>query len=331
MTNTRTVKKKKPVRKKSPQRDILDYDESKLLRRQSKMRNLKDFFVQSIRYIQPWFVSITEEYKRDGTAPMCPIVMLPSFYEDKRDKEIAAYIGMILPLDAGMDRVQAFRDLMGESPSRWFQNQDFMRLMAGSIQEERTGGVKNWQIAELMNRLYEKCHGGTSFQMCEVVENVIMKKFHCLYDTAFDYLTDRCALGDDYQYKIRLLMLVLFTFDGIGQGVWSVAPGGLRCPVNEDVKAFLKTFFPSYRQAGDIDDVIRLFGFERESDLWYTALAYKCKKHQFYAECLHMEKLCTKWQREGIRVAHREWDTLLEPLGVVRVIRKRGRPRKDGR
>jgi hypothetical protein len=256
----------------------------------NRRKNVAEYFLNFSKSHLPWLQELAERYKNCGEFPMIPMVILPSYYEDAKDKEVAVFAALLLKEDGDFGRIQAFKTMLGESPWEWFEKREFVKLSLGTVQNERTGGVEGWKIAKVFDKLWKECHitdyeitnfdnpWKTYKQSCvSSIGNMvkaISKTQRCSLFDVLTYLLEDCGVGN-YFYKLRLLLQVLGTSDGIGIGLWDVGAEDLKCPIAAGLKDFVKMWFPDFGRAGDIDHAIRLFGFDRECDFFYAWMGYK--------------------------------------------------------
>lgn len=221
-------------------------EERKQQIREIRRKVVADFWYSFTKHFRPWLYELTEKYKERGDFPLMSAWLLPSYYTDPKDIEVAAIASMLIKDDDKLlSRVNAFKDLMGTSPYKWFANREFVYLSIGKNQEKRTGGVMNAKIAEF---------------------------FSYVFDISIEALKTKLVWDNEQE---KLIRIVLATSDGFGKGVWTIMPYDLKCPLTKPVKHLLKTFFPDYVRLHNIDDAINLFGFEKDCDFFYAALAYQ--------------------------------------------------------
>ena len=247
------------------------------VREKVRKKNVRDYFLQYSQAVRPWLRELAEKYKAKGEFPLIPIQILPSYYTDVRDKEIAAYVALLIPeTENVLKNIGEFRQMLGDSPWEWFKNRGFVRLGIGKVQDKRTGGVFNWKIAKLMDRLWEEHFAKTTKAASSIGQTIrlIADIERCSYFGVLTYLVEDCGVGN-YEYKLRLFLLILSTADGFGLGLWTVDPSELKSPHTSDLRTFVSTWFPDYRRFGSIDDAIHEFGFERDCDFFYCYLGYK--------------------------------------------------------
>lgn len=282
-----------------------------------RKKNVGEYFVNFSRHHRPWLYELARRYKERSEFPVMPMTLLPSYYYSTQDKEIAVFAGILIS-DAetightAFDKVTAFREMLGERPWEWFSERKFVGLSIGRNQNKRTGGVENWKIAKLMDRLWERIINSPE----EILLNGIKPKFnylaigtlvdriskgtHCSYFDVLTYLVEDCCVGD-YNYKLRLLLQVLACSDGFSLGLWSIDTCELKCPLTKELRLFLQTWFPDYRRYGSVDDAIGLFGFERETDFLYACLGYKELQKRNPRGCKLYATKYTDWYECGIR------------------------------
>ena len=248
-----------------------------------RKKNVEEYFVRFTRHHRPWLKELAQKYKERGEFPLIPMVILPSYYESKQDKEIAAFATLLISDGettghTTYDKVAAFMKMLGKSPWDWFEKREFVSLSLGKYQHGRTGGIENWKIARLMNKLWEEHFDKTTKPAENIGQTIklIADIQHCSYFDVLTYMLEDCGIGD-YFYKLRLLLMVLCSGDGFGLSLWQKhdAQETLRCPLTHDLRLFLQTWFPNYRRYGSVDEAISLFGFDRGSDFFYAYLGYK--------------------------------------------------------
>ena len=253
-------------------------EERKQQIREIRRKVVADFWYSFTKHFRPWLYELTEKYKERGDFPLMSAWLLPSYYTDPKDIEIAAIASKLIKDDDKLlQRVEAFRELMGECPSDWYYNREFVYLSMGKTQEQRTAGVLNVKIAEFFSNLYDRCKEGFS---------------------------PLCGCDDDQE---RLIRLVLGTSGGFGKGVWTIMPYDLKCPLTKPVMSLLRTFFPDYARMHNIDDAINLFGFEKDCDFFYAALAYQELQRRKPKECSRLATVFQKRYSEENMLSFNYW------------------------
>lgn len=288
-----------------------------MLQEQSALRkkNIGEYFVDFTKHHRPWLCELAQRYKERGEFPLMPMVLLPSYYEDARDKEVAVFAGLLISDGeiighSTFEKVAAFKRLLGDSPWDWFAERKFVGLSIGRNQNKRTGCVENWKIAKLMDRLWQECFGETEIhRTLEVVVADIAKTQHCSYFDVLTYLLEDCSVGN-YEYKLRLLLQILVCSDGFSLGLWSVDPSVLKCPLTHDLRLFVETWFPDYRRYGSVDDAIRLFGVG-ETDFFYAWLGYKELQKRNPKGCSIYATRYRSWYECGFNAKPYRWRKIM--------------------
>lgn len=275
-----------------------------------RKKNICDYFLNTSRWHREWLKALAERYKERGEFPVMALTLLPSYYNSIQDKEIAAYVALLIPeTENVLKNIGEFRLMLGESPFEWFKNRGFVRLGIGKVKDKRTGGVFNWKIAKLMDRLWEEHF----INKCTIKRIADIQR--CSYFDVLTYLVEDCGVGD-YFYKLRLLLQILACPDGFSLGLWSVDPSELKCPITSGLRTFLGTWFPDYRSFGSIDDAIRLFGFERDCDFFYAYLGYKELQKKNPKRCSECATKYLSWYEGGYRKKPYQWRSILPEIEI---------------
>ena len=289
-------------------------------RAEVRKNNIIGYFLDFSKWHRPWIRELAEKYKdglRAGTiaAPLIPMAILPSYYTDKRDREIAAFASLLIRDDRRygetvshqLNSVLAFRELLGESPWEWFLRRDFVRLSIGKEQDKLTGGVENWKIAKLMDVLWNE-QNDPIIQFRGIEETLRGLSFvqHCSYFDVLTYLLLDCSVGQFF-YKLRLLLFVLGTGDGLGLGIWDIQKAQLQCPLSDGIRDFIPIWFPDYKRIGGLDDAIRLFGLDGDCDFFYAWLGYKELQKRNPKGCSAYATTYLRWYENGERKKPCKW------------------------
>lgn len=294
-----------------------------------RKKNIGDYFLKYSQAVRPWLIDLAERYKDRGEFPLMPIQILPSYYNGLQDKEIAAFVALLIPdTENVLKNIGEFRQMLGESPWEWFKNRGFVRLGIGKVQDKRTGGVFNWKIAKLLNRQWEHIENSPhsillsgakpkfKYLAIEALIERASKENHCSYFDVLTYLVEDCGVGD-YFYKLRLLLMIAATSDGFGLGLWSDDLSKLKSPLTTDLRTFLSTFFPDYRRLGSVDEAIHLFGFERDCDFFYAWLAYKELQKSNPKVCSEFATTYLRWYEIGARKKPFEFREILPKIDFI--------------
>lgn len=290
-----------------PMKMGLKIESNAQMREKVRKKNVRDFFLQYSQALRPWLKELAERYKANGEFPLMPIQILPSYYDSIQDKEIAAFVSLLIPeTENVLKNIGEFRQMLGESPWEWFKNRGFVRLGIGKVQDKRTGGVFNWKIATLLNRIWEHIEKSPhtillsgvkpkfKYLAIEALIERASRECHCSYYDVLTYLIEDCGVGN-YEYKLRLFLMILMSADGIGIGLWGVDPSGLKCPHTNDLRTFLSTWWPDFRRFGSMDDAIHEFGMDRDCDFFYCYLAYKELQKKKPKECSEFATTYIRW------------------------------------
>ena len=240
--------------------------------RRTRAKTIGQYFLAFTPFIRQWLKDMTGRYKARGIFPLNVMTLLPSFYTDKRDKEVAIFIAAAVTSKGDvMDKTLALRAIIGDSPWNWFVNRGFVSLSLGKMQNKRTAGVENWRLSHLMDILYGDKAPDSLF---EAVHKIAASQLLSYVD-ALKIVYEGLFYPTRDEWKIRMLLMVLATPDGFGQGVWEIDTREIYCPVTPDVRLFISTFFPNYTDFGTADEAIHLFGFDSDYELYYAYLGYK--------------------------------------------------------
>ena len=253
--------------------------ESELLKKKNACNFWKIFSEHHIS----WMKKLVSKYKEAGDFPLMPMTILPSYYTDIRDREIAVFASLLIKDDGYFDRINAFRKILTDHPFEWFKGRGFVRLSLGSTQNKRTGGVENWKIAKLFDRLWEMCHvttqtapNGITVSFVRPIgfqAELMVKAQGCSFFDMLTYILEDCSVGE-YFYKIRLLLLILGRSDGFSLNLWTIPQSGIKCPVTSETKGFLKAWMPDYSVIGGFDEAVDIFGMDSPADFYYAYLAW---------------------------------------------------------
>lgn len=294
-----------------------------------RKKNIVEYFLEFSKHHRPWLKELAFRYKERGEFPMFPISVLPSYYDDIRDKEVAAFAALLIKDDGEFERIREFREILGNSAWDWFKNREFANLSLGTVQNNRTGGVENWKIAKLMDKLWNECHiidyeipnfenrWITYKQRCVAEIGCVIRRIaqiqRCSYFDALTYMLEDCCVGQ-YFYKLRLLLLFLGTGDGFGLNHWEIPKEQLLCPLSPGIRQFLQTWFPEYKRVGDLDDVISLFGFERDCDFFYAFCGYKELQKRNPKGCGKYATRYQTWYELGSKMDKNRWTAVMPKI-----------------
>lgn len=275
-------------------------------RERLRRKNIADYFLRFSEPHREWLHQLADAYKKRGVYPMLPVSTLPLFYENRNDREIAAFAGLLLKVNCCYDQIEAFHEMLGDHPWEWFDRRDFTALSLGDAQNSRTGGILNWRIANFFEGLYFRSHShddnGRAFRKTlGLLAEELVSSGDYSWSDALLYLLTFCRYPNEDDFKIRLLLQVLGSSDGMGLGLWSVDPAVLKCPLIRGMREFVQTWFPDYKRYGDLDDAIGLFGFEKECDFFYAYLGYRQLQKKNPKKCHVYATRYIEWYNNGMR------------------------------
>lgn len=268
-----------------------------------KQRNQIGFFQRFIeRWHRPLLQEIADRYKARGIYPAWPEYLLPAFYQDEADKEIAVLAGMFV------DDVTEMRDVMGEHPAEWFRRRGFVALSVGDEQNRHTGGALNWRIAAFFNELHdltlqgrvsiERSLAGEAARMAVTLESAVI-------ETAY-------AAGVDLDpIRVRSALVVLSPADGLGTSLWHSCPFEVRNPLTSDVKRFLGYWWPGKPRAVSADEAIELFGLRSDLDFLYASLGWEEMVEADRKKCRDYVKFYQLWFGKGWMSRPYRWREVL--------------------
>lgn len=253
-----------------------------------RRRNIGEWWLTFTRFFRPWIHELTDRYKKRGEFPLSAATLLPSYYTDRYDVEIAAMAGILIGdnKEKLLEHVSEMRLLLGDSPFQWFRSRSFVALSIGENQLLRTAGVLNARIAEYFSNIYDAWRN-RELEM----SGILMRHFG----------------EDNYRVRWNMLSLILATSDGFGRGLWTVNPHKVKYPLTQNVMSFYHMFFPDYMRYNDLDGAIRLFGFKYDYDIYYAALAYEDLKKRKPKECSRLVAVFQKRYNDGRVPIYREW------------------------
>lgn len=280
-------------------------DAARIVRR----RYMGDYFLSFSCFLRPWLAELSERYQDSGLFPTHPMFLLPAYYDDEQDREIACFAALLLNTDGDVfARVGIFRDMLGESPRRWFSEREFVLLSVGSSQNFRTAGVENWRIARLFGVLHEhsapylNSSGGLWLHRTFLH---FARELRCsILDSLFFVLSDYFVRERDL--KMRMLLLVLSSRGRLGQSLWPVGGFDEVCPVTPGLIEFLRTWFPDYRRWGSADAVVPLFGLGG-FDFFYAHLAWEELQRRNSQGCSRLATSYRNWYDGGRVLGEKYW------------------------
>lgn len=291
-----------------------------------KKKNACNFWKIFSKHHISWMKELVSKYKEAGDFPLMPMTILPSYYTDIADREIAVFASLLIKDDGNFDRINAFRKTLTDHPFEWFKERGFVRLSLGSTQNKRTGGVENWKIAKLFDRLWEMCHvttqtapNGMTVSFVRSIGfqvELMVKAQHCSFFDMLTYILEDCFVGE-YFYKIRLLLLVLGLSDGFSLGLWSIPQQDIKCPITREIKKFSKKWMPDYSTIGNFDEAVDMFQLGNHGDLFYAYLAWNELYKRNPKACERYLSIYNRWyMKKDVHVSY-EWKRIQPEIKFV--------------
>lgn len=222
---------------------------------------MADFWLRFSVHFRPWLKELTRQYMEHNPMPPYACWILPSYYTDKDDREVAAMVGMLIKSDAQVyERCRAVRITIGEHPFAWFRDRGFVTLGFANVRNRLTGGVRYYRIANALSVLWEgRRREGR-------------------------WIPEATSVDDKRARMAR--MSLLESHDTL-------------CPLTDGVCELLHTFWPDYRRFGDCDKAIHLFGLDRDCDFFYAALAWEDFQRRSPAESSRLVTVYHKRYKES--------------------------------
>lgn len=279
----------------------------------AKVKNITEHFVEFTKHVRPWLAELSESCKGGGYYPVVPMSIITSFYEDVRDKEIAAFACLYMREPyGGYERVTELRELMGEHPWTWFEQRMFAPIGRGEGFYCTTGGMRRYLLAKAFENLWIECSEHNETSVYDAIHGM-MEREHLSYH---DVLVELMGIdSSDYRESMRLFLVVLGTSDGIGCGAWTIADEDIRCPLSHRSRLFLRLWFPNYRTIGE-DDVIKMLGFDRGSDFLYAYWGWKELQKRNPKECARFTRRYLIRYKSGILFHVSRWREMLPPINL---------------
>lgn len=298
----------------------------KMQNSQIRRKNVADYFLNESKLHREWLHELAEAYKQKKDFPMIPIVTLAQHYVDFRDREVAAFAGMMLKTVCPYEHIQAINQMFQDKPWEWFRNRCFVGLSLGDQQNQTTAGVTNWRWAQFFQQLYDACFTPYSSEFTPAkyrwVRSLsqtfsLMKRDNDC--NSYQVLSDMVgsSIPFDQTYYFRILLMLFGTDDGFGFGhEWCIPDEDLKCPIVPEIRLFAKTWFPNYNQFGTLDEAISLFGFKRDCDFLYAYLGYQRLLKKNWDGCRYYEKRYLRWYERGSKIRRYEWSQIRPEINL---------------
>jgi len=270
-------------------------------------RCTSDWFLQFSVFHREWIAGLTERYRAKGRYPLFPANFLASLYKRKDDKEIA----VLASLAAGRNDVDFMLELksaISDTPADWFRQRAFVLLSEGGRQSEKVCGTSSWRLSRFFDALYDIADGKP---LCEAMTDEASRRQITMEQLLAGLCKDSGLKTSNF--NLRLALIVLSAYDGIGQAIWDWYPFDLECPLSSDVEAFLGHFWPDWRRYGEIDDCIAVFGMGA-TGFFYSWLAWRDLEESHPDECRRYVKLYGQWYRRFYRRERCRWATIIPDI-----------------
>lgn len=286
--------------------------ESELLKR----KNACNYWTAFSTHHLSWMKELVSKYKESGEYPPMPMLVLPSYYPDVRDKEVAVFASLLIKDDGNFDRINDIRKMITANPFDWFKERGFVRLSLGKAQNRRTGGVENWKIAKLFDRLWEICHittadtpVGTTISFVRPIGfqvELMAKAQDCSFCDVLTQILQGCPVVG-LLYKIRLLLLILGRFGGFSINLWTVPPDEIKSPHTGKSEDFLKLWMPDYIVTGGFDEAVGMFALDNPGDFFYACLAWEKLCKLYPKACERYLSIYKGWYKRKDLFTPHEW------------------------
>ena len=277
----------------------------------ARIKNLSEHYIGFSQHLRPWLSELSIKCKESGYFQVTPMSVITSFYDDVRDKEIAAYACLHIREPYGKyERVLELRELIGEHPWKWFEQRMFVPISHDEDFYHATGGIRNCLLAKVFENLWKECSANNCSSVYDAIHGMMKRKHLSYYETLAELIgSDQ----NDYKESIRLFLVVLGTSDGIGCGAWSIEQGDTKCPLSHELRQFLKLWFPNYLAVG-ADKAIQLLGFDRGSDFLYAYWGWKELQKRNPKECARFAKIYNSRYESGIFLPPCRWKNILPQI-----------------
>ena len=281
------------------------------MRRKSEMlasRYTSDWFLQFSMFHREWISRLTERYMAKGEYPVYPANFLASLYKYKKDKEIA----VLASLAAGHGDVDSMLELkaaISDTPADWFRQRGFVLLSEGDRQYVKFCGTSSWCLSRFFDTLYGIAEGRP---LCEALAEEAIRRQVTVESLLAEVCRDSGILRPS-NFNIRLALIVLSAYDGLGQAIWGWYPFDLECPLSDDVRTYLGYFWPDWQPHGLIDDCIAMFGMGA-TGFFYSWLAWCDFEESHKDECRRYVKLYGQWYRRFYKRERCRWATILPDI-----------------
>ena len=233
-------------------------------------------FADFAKHHIPWMHELKDKWLEQFDIGIRP-ELLADYYEEKQDKEIALLASLLITTgDKCYQRVQQYRDILGDHPWEWFKSREFANRQDVWVGER-------YRIFKFFHEWWVECF---KYGTYDSIEDCVMDHTD---DGALSCYEVLMRLVESYGWKIpkiRIahLLLVLSHSDGLGEGLWGISREDVDIPVTMALNAFLRTWMPDAPRYGKPDECAGLFGMD-SVDFYYCYLAYEELKRFRPDEC----------------------------------------------
>lgn len=283
----------------------------KIMRRKREMlasRYTSDWFMQFSVYHREWIAGLTERYRAKGKYPVYPANFLASLYKRKEDKEIAVLASLAARRGDASSMLE-LKAAISDTPADWFRQRGFVLLSEGGRQYVKVCGTSSWCLSKFFDALHGIADGRP---LCEALTDEANRRQVTMERLLVDLCNKNGVIRPD-KFNVRLALIVLSAYDGIGQAIWDYYPFDLECPVSGDVKAFLGYFWPDWERHGQIDDCIAMFGMGA-TGFFYSWLAWRDFEESHRDECRRYVKLYGQWYRRFYKRERCRWAAIIPDI-----------------
>ena len=246
----------------------------------------------------PWVHRIAFDYKERKGAKLSGMSLLPSYYEDARDKEIAVLAGMLMNENELLAQVSAMRNVLGSSPWEWFRTRGFVEYGTGAMLNKRMFGnlgPPSLNFSKIFSYLYDQSeiffrHEPDSGLMHFFEVSCTDRNLHSWFSEVY---ADIPPVNE-----VRLRWLRASLEDDVW-GMCNILEDWERtCPITPDVYSCLRVWLPEYTEYRSTDDAIRQFKFDDSIDFYYACMAYKELSKVQPLECRKMNTVVPRWYKK---------------------------------
>ena len=267
----------------------------------------REYFPKFASKHNAFLAGIVSWYKRNELVPNHPVFSLPMYYEDSRDKEIAAVSASLLAFGANYDELH---HLIGEHPWKWFVERNFVLLSLGSEQDKSTSGCANWRLSSLMDNFLKIVKKYDSESIMDAISKDAWNRGVTIEGSVLRRYKDEGS--ESGRCSARLLMLAMSDHDILGQGLWNFKEP-LNCPFNEEIENYLRMWIPDVSNYGTVDDCVPLFGLDA-GDFLLSYFGYFELGRIMPRDLRRYATRFGKWYKDGNLIEGYRWKRVLPKI-----------------